>query len=166
MESILSNINGFALSFPLLVLSLAARGFSPGTPVSNRLKNQHFQNPIGLMAIWLIWMMRIMLPNPSAHGRGMARDLPRRAHLITDGGYAARIPLIVPRIIVHNRRQRLANRRLRSMLMQIEHSRGFQKVYASVSSVFRHKRLFLPFVVSTCGFLSNRGKTFLRRLRQ
>ena len=91
-------------------------------------------------------------------GRDMARDLPRRARLIADGGYAARVLLIVPRSIVHNRRQRLANRRLRSFRMQIEHSIGFQKVYASISSVFMHKRLFLPFVVSTCGFLSNRRK--------
>ena len=30
----------------LLVLSLAPRGFSPGTPVSPLLKNQHFQIPI------------------------------------------------------------------------------------------------------------------------
>ena len=30
----------------LLVLSLAPRGFSPGTPVFPLLKNQHFQIPI------------------------------------------------------------------------------------------------------------------------
>ena len=30
----------------LLVLSLAPRGFYPGTPVSPLLKNQHFQIPI------------------------------------------------------------------------------------------------------------------------
>ena len=30
----------------LLVLSLAARGFSPGTPVFPSFKNQHFQIPI------------------------------------------------------------------------------------------------------------------------
>ena len=30
----------------LLVLSLPPRGFSPGTPVSPLLKNQHFQIPI------------------------------------------------------------------------------------------------------------------------
>ena len=87
-------------------------------------------------------------------GRGMARDLPRRARLIAHGGYAARALLIVPRSIVHNRRRRLANRILRSIRMQIEHSIGFQKVYGSISSVSRRKRLFLSFVVSTCGFLS------------
>ena len=93
-------------------------------------------------------------------GRSMARDLPRRARLIADGGYPARVPLIVPRRIVHNRRQRLANRRLRSIRVQIEYSIGFQNVYACISSVFRHKRLFLPFVVSTCGFLSTEETFF------
>ena len=93
-------------------------------------------------------------------GRGMAWDLSRRARLIEDGGYAARVSLIVPRSIVHNRRQRLANRRLRSIRMQIEHSIGFQKVYASISSVVRHKRLFLPFVVSTCGFCQTEENFF------
>lgn len=29
-------------------------------------------------------------------GRGMDRDLPRRARLLADGAYAARVPLIVP----------------------------------------------------------------------
>ena len=60
--------------------------------------------------------------------RGMARDLPRRARLIADGGYAARVSLIVPRSIVHNRRQRLAKRRLHSIrIVQVEHSIGFKK---------------------------------------
>lgn len=58
--------------------------------------------------------MQVSWPHGDAHcyqilpriGRGMARDLPRRARLIADGGYAARVLLIVPRSIVHNRRQR------------------------------------------------------------
>lgn len=70
-----------------------------------------------------------------------------------------------PRRIARNRRQRQANRALRAIRMQIEHSIGFHKVYASINSVFRHKRCFLPFVVCTCGFLLNRRKLIIRRLR-
>lgn len=98
-------------------------------------------------------------------GHGRIRNLPRRARLLADGGYAARVPLVVPRRIARNPRQTQANRVLRSIRMQIEHSIGFQKVYASVNSIFRHKRYFLPFVVCTCGFLSNRRKLIIRRLR-
>lgn len=99
-------------------------------------------------------------------GHGRARDLPRRARILADGGYAARVPVITPRRIARNRRQLRANRALRSLRMQIEHSIGFQKVYASINSIFRHKRSFLPFVVCTCGFLSNRRKLIIRRLRR
>ena len=98
-------------------------------------------------------------------GHGRARGLPRRARILADGGYAARVPVITPRRIARNRRQLQANRALRSLRMQIEHSIGFQKVYASINSIFRHKRSFLPFVVCTCGFLSNRRKLIIRRLR-
>ena len=98
-------------------------------------------------------------------GYGMARALPQNARLLADGVYAARIPLIVPRRFPRNRRQRRANKALRSVRIQIEHSIGFMKVYSSINSKFRHKRLFLPYVVSICGFLSNRRKIFLRRLR-
>lgn len=98
-------------------------------------------------------------------GHGRARNLPRRARLLADGGYAARLPLIAPRRNARNRRQIQANRALRSIRMQVEHSIGFQKVYASVNSIFIHKRCFLPFVVCTCGFLSNRRKLVIRRLR-
>ena len=73
-------------------------------------------------------------------GHGRARGLPRRARLLADRGYAARVPLIVPGRIARNRRQLQANRALRSLRIQIEHSIGFQKVYASVNSIFRHKR--------------------------
>ena len=108
-----------------------------------------------------------VLPNPSAHwpwyGVGFARtSAPHRRW------WLCRYSSIncTSKGIVHNRRQRLGNRRLRSIcIVQIQHSIGFQKFYASVNSVFRSKRLFLPFVVSTCGFLSNRRKAFLRRLR-
>lgn len=84
-------------------------------------------------------------------GHGGASGLPRRARLLADGGYAARVPLIVPRQIARSRRQVQENRALRSLRIQIEHSIEFQKVYASVNSIFRHKRSFLPFVVCTCG---------------
>ena len=99
-------------------------------------------------------------------GRGLPKGLPRRARLLVDGGYAAKVPLIVPRRIARNRRQLQANRALRSLRIQIEHSIGFQKVYASVNLIFRHKRSFLPFVVCTCGFLSNRRKLTIHRLRR
>ena len=75
-------------------------------------------------------------------GHGRARDLPRRAHILADGGYAARVPVVTPRRIARNRRQSQANRALRSLRMQIKHSIGFQKVYASINSIFRHKRFF------------------------
>lgn len=97
-------------------------------------------------------------------GRHRDKELPRRARLAADGGYPARIPLIVPRRICHNRRQRAANRALRSLRVKIEHSFGFQKIYSSISSVFRHKRPFYPFVISTCAFLSNRRKHFIYRI--
>ena len=104
-----------------------------------------------------------VLPGPSPHRT--SRNMPRRVRLLADGGYAARVPLIVPRRIAQNRRQRQANQALRTIRMQIEHSIGFQKVYASVDSIFRHKKYFLPFVVCTCGFLSNWRKLIIRRLR-
>ena len=67
--------------------------------------------------------------------------LPRRARLLADGGYPARVPLIVLTRIARNRRQRSANRaNLRSLRVRIEHSTGFQKIYSSISSVFRHHR--------------------------
>lgn len=97
-------------------------------------------------------------------GHGRASGLPRRARLLADGGYAATVPLIVPRQIARNRRQLQANGALRSLRIQIEHSIGFQKVYASVNSIFRHKLSFLPFVVCTCGFLSNWRKLIIHRL--
>ena len=75
-------------------------------------------------------------------GNGRARNLPRRARLLADEGYAARVPLIVPRWIARNRRQRQANRALRSLRIQIEHSIGFHKVYTSVNSIFRHSGIF------------------------
>lgn len=98
-------------------------------------------------------------------GHGRASNLPRRARLLADGGYAARVPLIAPRRIARNRRQRQANRAIRAIRMQIDHSIRFHKVYASIISIFRHKRCFLPFVVCTCGFLLNRRKLIIRRLR-
>ena len=98
-------------------------------------------------------------------GHGRARNLPRRARLLADGGYAARVPLIAPRRIARNRRQRQANRALRAIRMQIEHLIRFHKVHAFINSIFRHKRCFLPFVVCTCSFLSNRTKLIIRRLR-
>ena len=99
-------------------------------------------------------------------GHGRARNLPRRARLLADGGYAARVPLIAPRRIGRNRRHRQANRALHSLRVQIYRTLiGFHKVYASINSVFRHKRCFLPFVVCTCGFISNRRKLIIRRLR-
>ena len=51
-------------------------------------------------------------------GHGRARDLPRRACILADGGYAARVPFITPRWIARNRRQLQANRALRSLRMQ------------------------------------------------
>ena len=99
-------------------------------------------------------------------GHGRARDLPRRARILADGGYVAKLPVINPRRIARNRRQLQANRALRSLRMQIEHSIEFQKLYASINPIFRHKRSFLPFVVCTCGFLSNRGKLIIRRPRR
>lgn len=54
-----------------------------------------------------------------------------------------RVPLIVPRQIARNRRQRQANQALCTIQMQIEHSIGFQKVYASVNSNFRQEILFI-----------------------
>ena len=65
-------------------------------------------------------------------GHGKAKDLPRRARILADGAYAARMPVIIPRRIVRNRIQLQANQTLRSLRMQIEHSVGFQKVYASI----------------------------------
>ena len=102
---------------------------------------------------------------PSATGVFLRLDMAEpeicpvvHARILADGGYAARVPVITPRRIARNRRQLQANRALRSLRMQIEHSIGFQKVYASINSIFRHKRSFLPFVVCTCGFLSNRRR--------
>ena len=107
-----------------------------------------------------------MLPESFSDWTCRARDLPRRARILADGGYAARVPVITPRRIARNRRQSQTNRALRSLRMQIKHSIGFQKVYASINSIFRHKRFFLPFVVCTCGFLSNRRKLIIRRPRR
>ena len=67
-------------------------------------------------------------------GHGRAIGLPRRARILADGGYAARVPVITPRRIARNRRQSQTNRALRSLRMQIKHSIGFQKVYASINS--------------------------------
>ena len=99
-------------------------------------------------------------------GHGRARVLPRRARILADGGYAARVPVTTPKRSARNRRQLQANRALRSLRMQIEHSIGFQKVYASINSIFRHKRSFLPIVVCTCVFLSNRRKLIICRRRR
>ena len=99
-------------------------------------------------------------------GHGRARDLPYRARILADGGYPARFPVLTPRTIAQNHKQLQANRALCSLRMQNEHSIGFQKVYASISSIFRHKRSFLPFVVCTGGFFSNRRKLIIRRLRR
>ncbi|KAK3742391.1 hypothetical protein QZH41_012024, partial [Actinostola sp. cb2023] len=54
-------------------------------------------------------------------GRGMPNNLPRRARLLADG-YAARLPLVTPRRIARTRRQRSANRVLRSIRVKVEHS--------------------------------------------
>ena len=75
-----------------------------------------------------------MLPESSSDWTCRARDLPRRARILADGGYAARVPVITPRRIARNRRQSQTNRALRSLRMQIKHSIGFQKVYASINS--------------------------------
>ncbi|KAL9978538.1 hypothetical protein ACROYT_G016065 [Oculina patagonica] len=48
-------------------------------------------------------------------GRHRHRDLPRGARLLADGGYPARLPLIVPTRNPRNARQRSANRALRSL---------------------------------------------------
>ena len=101
-----------------------------------------------------------MIPQP-----GMRPfSLPGRARLAADGGYPAGLPLITPRRIGYSRRQRRANRVLRSVRVRIEHSIGFQKIYNCISSKFRHQRPFLPYVVMTCGFLSNRRKHFIKSL--
>ena len=75
-------------------------------------------------------------------GLGRARDLLRWPRILADGGYSARLPVITPRQIARNRKQLQANRVLRSLRMQIEHSIGVQKVYASINSIFSHKRFF------------------------
>lgn len=97
-------------------------------------------------------------------GHGMARNLPQRARLLADGGYGNRVPLVTPRRIAHNRRQRNANRSLRSMRVRIEHAIGKLKIYASTSAIFRHQRPFQPLVVATCGMLTNRRKRIINML--
>ncbi|KXJ07896.1 putative transposase for insertion sequence element IS702 [Exaiptasia diaphana] len=70
-----------------------------------------------------------------AIGHGLARNLPRNAKLLADGGYANRQPLITPRRIPRNRRQRNANRALRAVRVRVEHAIGFLKVYASCTNI-------------------------------
>ena len=86
-----------------------------------------------------------MMPNATGVflrlGMQSQRFTPSSTH---SGGYAAKGPVITPRRIARNRRQSQANRALRSLRMQIKHSIGFQKVYASINSIFRHKRFFFP----------------------
>lgn len=100
---------------------------------------------------------------PSIGPNGVLR-LPRQCRLASDGGYAARMPLVRPRIIARNRRTRDANRELRKIRVKVEHAIGYLKVYRSTSAIFRHKRPFLPIVVQTCAFLTNRKRLQLRRV--
>ena len=100
---------------------------------------------------------------PSVGNNGILR-LPRHGRLAADGGYPARDPLIKPIRLAQNRRARDANRELRKIRVKVEHSIGFLKVYRSISSVFRQRRPFLPVVVQTCAFLTNRRRLLLRRL--
>ena len=79
-------------------------------------------------------------------GHDRARDLPHRAWILVDGGYAARVPVITPRQIARNRRQLQANRALHSLRMQIERSIGFQKVYNLLIQYLGTSVVFCPFL--------------------
>lgn len=108
----------------------------------------HYCTFTGFQATWITFSATRPFPTLGIALR--PRELPWRARLLADGSYVARVPLIVPSQRLW-KSQSQANRALRSLRMQIEHSIGFQNVYASVISIFRHKRYFLSFVVSTCG---------------
>ena len=89
-------------------------------------------------------------------GHGRASDFPPRARILADGGYAARLSVITPRRIARNRRQLQANRALRLLRMQIEHSIGFRKSMQLLiqylgTSVLSYPLLFVLAVSSQTG---------------
>lgn len=112
------------------------------------MTNHHHCTFTGFQDTWL---------TPNAAGIFLRRagqtNFPSKARLYADGGCAAKVPPIALRQIARNRRHSQANRALCSIRMHIEHLIGFHEVYASISSIFRHKRCFVPFVVCTCGFI-------------
>lgn len=89
-----------------------------------------------------------------------------RARLLAEGDFAARVPLMAPARISRNHRQRQASQTFRSIRMLIELLIGVHKFHASINSIFMHKRCFLPFVVCTCGNMSNRRMLIICRLTE
>ena len=85
-----------------------------------------------------------------------------RVYWLADGGCV----LMAPAQISRNRRQRETCQALRSIRMLIELSIGVNKFHASISSIFMHKRCFLPFVVCTCGNMLNRRMLIICRMTE